>query len=519
MRSLFKLLSGLMAILFVVSLSAQAQEITSAGSGGELNWSDPSSWVGGVIPGPSNTVVIVAGDTMYVDTSAVIAGLTVGESTGGARLRFVTTGQFTLTVNGSIVIEANSLFNVNSSTTGLEVADSILVSGDFLNFGTIDFVSGSAGSSKTTARLIFTGATNTTFSCTPYVNSSTNEFGGVTIRKTGGAKVTLEKDLVNAGGSSSSAANVNPYIRFESGLIEARPGVLASIWTTSSSFQGYGPDSYVIGTVARGISNGGGGTTKEFPVGDETGYRPVTIHFQAPGNSTGHAVLVSAIPGNATTVTSALGAGIDKVSEVRYYSMSYKVYSGSGAAYMDADEYSVPYSADDGVAEGNTNLRVAVTDSTGTTWMNGGPLAVLHTTDFDSVFIESDSVYNRFNKDGGAIYLALARATGTTENTLVSPGTSVDKVSDVPSSFALEQNFPNPFNPSTQIRFTLEESGVTTLKVMDLLGREVATLLSQDVAPGTYSVTWDASNVAAGVYLCQLTSGTNVSLRKMVLLK
>jgi len=97
-------------------------------------------------------------------------------------------------------------------------------------------------------------------------------------------------------------------------------------------------------------------------------------------------------------------------------------------------------------------------------------------------------------------------------------------VAAAPSSPVLEQNFPNPFNPSTVIRFTLPESGAVTLTVHDLLGRRVATLVDGDLAEGTHSVRWNGRDAAgtvaqSGVYMYTLRTATTVETRRMLLAK
>jgi hypothetical protein len=89
----------------------------------------------------------------------------------------------------------------------------------------------------------------------------------------------------------------------------------------------------------------------------------------------------------------------------------------------------------------------------------------------------------------------------------------------VPSHFGLEQNFPNPFNPATTIRFSLTESGPAALKIYDLLGKEVAILLQQDLTAGTYSVQWNAGGLSSGVYFCRLESAARFDTKKLVLSK
>jgi len=88
-----------------------------------------------------------------------------------------------------------------------------------------------------------------------------------------------------------------------------------------------------------------------------------------------------------------------------------------------------------------------------------------------------------------------------------------------PASFTLEQNYPNPFNPSTNIRYALPSAGAVTLKVYDLIGREVATLVNGFQPSGQYTVSFNASSLASGVYLYRLETGASSQVRKMVLMK
>ncbi|MGA7161208.1 MAG: T9SS type A sorting domain-containing protein [Bacteroidota bacterium] len=89
----------------------------------------------------------------------------------------------------------------------------------------------------------------------------------------------------------------------------------------------------------------------------------------------------------------------------------------------------------------------------------------------------------------------------------------------VAETFQLQQNYPNPFNPSTQIKFSIAHAGFVSLKVYDILGREVATLVNGELASSSYSVTWNASGVASGVYFYRLQSGNDVETRKLMLMK
>ena len=90
---------------------------------------------------------------------------------------------------------------------------------------------------------------------------------------------------------------------------------------------------------------------------------------------------------------------------------------------------------------------------------------------------------------------------------------------NVPDKFELSQNYPNPFNPVTNLRFGIPESGFTTLKIYDVLGNKVATLVNELLSPGNYQVQWDGSSFASGVYYYKLETNSFSETRKMFLLK
>jgi len=94
-----------------------------------------------------------------------------------------------------------------------------------------------------------------------------------------------------------------------------------------------------------------------------------------------------------------------------------------------------------------------------------------------------------------------------------------EPVAEVPAQYTLEQNYPNPFNPATTIRFQIPKSEFVTLKIYNLLGEEVATLLSNQLISGFHSADWDASRMASGVYFYRLEAGSYSSVKKMLLLK
>jgi hypothetical protein len=92
-------------------------------------------------------------------------------------------------------------------------------------------------------------------------------------------------------------------------------------------------------------------------------------------------------------------------------------------------------------------------------------------------------------------------------------------VSQTPTNFNLSQNYPNPFNPTTKISYALPKSGLVTLKVYDILGREAAMLVNEYKNAGNYTVDFSASNYTSGVYFYKLEVNGISEVKKMLLLK
>jgi hypothetical protein len=93
------------------------------------------------------------------------------------------------------------------------------------------------------------------------------------------------------------------------------------------------------------------------------------------------------------------------------------------------------------------------------------------------------------------------------------------QTAEVPNQFYLNQNYPNPFNPVTTIKYGIPKSANVTLKIYDMLGREVTTLVNEKKDPGTYNVEFDATNFASGLYLYKITAGDFSAVKKMMLIK
>lgn len=168
-----------------------------------------------------------------------------------------------------------------------------------------------------------------------------------------------------------------------------------------------------------------------------------------------------------------------------------------------------------------TDTNTSVTDSSkfglsttaDTVWLER-PTGVV----IDSVAIPAlgkDTSWAR-QPDGAINWIRLTPVTKGASN----GGTvGVDEGETLVSSFALLQNFPNPFNPTTVVSYQLPVASTVRLVVYDLLGREVATLVNGLQQPGQHSVQFNAAHLSSGVYLCRLTAGTFTATRKLMLVR
>lgn len=127
-----------------------------------------------------------------------------------------------------------------------------------------------------------------------------------------------------------------------------------------------------------------------------------------------------------------------------------------------------------------------------------------------------------FSPDGNTAYIGNFSQGAPSVQKLVRSGVtpSIEKVTDdIPQSFTLKQNYPNPFNPSTRIEFELHKSAEATLKVYDVLGREVAVLVDAPLGAGVYAYTFGAADLPSGTYMYTLTAGGERQSSTMILAK
>ena len=140
---------------------------------------------------------------------------------------------------------------------------------------------------------------------------------------------------------------------------------------------------------------------------------------------------------------------------------------------------------------------------------------------FSPVFADID---NDGKGDIGAVGSLPPSGTGSTLIFMKGNNTGATSISgfnasEIPEKFRLEQNYPNPFNPVTNLEFGISDMGFVSLKIYDLLGKEVATIVNAELKAGTYKYNFDASNLSSGIYFYKLSSKNFSETKRMILLK
>jgi len=200
-----------------------------------------------------------------------------------------------------------------------------------------------------------------------------------------------------------------------------------------------------------------------------------------------------------------------------------KLFGSGGNGYYGGQGSSVSISSD-----GNTIISGGPTDSaTGAVWVftrNGGVWSQLGTklvgsgysgVSFQGISVSLSSNGGTFISGGSYDNGQMGAAWIFTDPTIgITPISS-----EVPKGFQLMQNYPNPFNPSTKIKFQIAKTGDTKIIVYDILGKEVVTLVSQQLAPGTYEVDFDGSALSSGVYFYVLKTESFTATKKLMLIK
>ena len=385
---------------------------------------------------------------------------------------------------------------------------------------------------------------------------------------------------------NSNGVSLNRSLTITSGTLDLNSGILKTRFDVSTiqnlsigstaTISNYSSNSFVNGPLIATLSSG---VDRTFPIGSGTTYRPMTLHMNVGQDVT--AEMFNTVPSGPFT-----GSGVDKISLVRYYSIS--------NANSSNCTITLPWGIDDGINDltnitavfgANSSIWVSNNRSGGTTGnassgtvrgtfsnivgadftlgnITGGtnPLPV-EMTFFTAVAQKVSAVLawstaTEVNNYGFEIErrtiagIAWAKVgfmagNGTTNSTHeysytdnnLSAGKYAYRIKQIDNSgafkysksteleiaasasFALNQNYPNPFNPTTNFTYGVAQTEFVSVKIFDVLGREVTTLVNEIMDAGTHSISFDAHNLPSGVYYARLQSGTQTATRQIILMK
>ena len=247
------------------------------------------------------------------------------------------------------------------------------------------------------------------------------------------------------------------------------------------------------------------------------------------------------------------------VSGTNIYAGTYNDPAGSGGVWLSSNNgsswiqtslnnlsvHSIVISGNNIFAGLGSHLGVYLSTNNGTTWT----LTTLNNQSTYSLAVSGNNVFA--GTEPGGIFLSTNNGTnwiqknqgfgaGLTSNTLLITSSyifaglhgqsvwrrdlaeiiGIQNIStEIPSSFSLSQNYPNPFNPSTNVQFSIPNVQFVSLKVFDILGKEITTLVNEKLQPGTYETSFDASQLPSGIYFYRLNAGNFSETKKMLMIK
>lgn len=297
---------------------------------------------------------------------------------------------------------------------------------------------------------------------------------------------TVFANLTKSGGGTltlNSPAIVNGTLQLGSGKINVGSNNL--MIGAAGSISGASSANYIVTNETGSLRRTVGGANVLFPVGPTgASYNPATVNNA--GTSDVFSVRVQRTFDNPPADTN----GVVR----RQWTINEDVAGGSNATLIHQWT-----AADEGSGFIRTN-PISIGHYAGTQWQTT-PAAFADLG--GNTFTATASGFNSFS----------AFAVG---NDFALP---VQGEQELPLTFAVHQNYPNPFNPTTTISFSLPSKLFVRLKVFDALGREVSTLLSEELSAGTYSRQWNAEGLASGVYFYRMQAGNFVETRKLLLLR
>jgi hypothetical protein len=492
--------------ILLVPFGAAFGQITTNGTGGG-DWSNTSTWAGGVVPDGSGTITIAAGDSVVYDVPVTITG-TLVKSSGRPD---------NIGVSGSVTFANGSTYNhaVNKGTIPLATWAT----------GSTCLITGVADTVPSNNSQAFY---NFTWSC-PAQNKSLNLTWGasapITINGTltvtnSGTSLANQFRLCSSNGSGDITINggvvVNPDLGYVAYL---SPTGGAS---TREMFISVLGDVSISGGASTiwAVCNNSGATWTWKLYGNLSIASACSLRLSGTGkvlfskSGTQTFSVPSDITTNATALTAVVVSGATLDMGTGYF--------GGGTFTVEAGAGLI--SASPTGLDGN--IRAAATktfDAASSYTFNGSEAQVTGTSMPATVKnVTINNAANVTSSQALTITDTLFLVSGSLLGTYTA-GTTTDVEENIgsglPGKFFVNQNYPNPFNPSTTIMYGIPKASYVSVKVYNLLGQQVATLFSGYQAAGTYPVTFKADQLSSGVYLYRVEAGQSVEVKRMLLLK
>jgi hypothetical protein len=490
-------------------------------------------------------------DTVYTQSggTAAVTNQSYTSATSDKSGVFVTnSGTLTLT-NSSVITSGNTTSSDSSSFYGLNAG--ILAS----NKGTIYLTGCSITTTGTGANGVFaTGSGSSITLVNDTINCSNNLGHGVDA--TNGAVLTLTDVVINTAGGSSAAIATDRgggTINVTGGTFKTTGSTAPGIYSTGT-ISISGADISATGSEGAVIEGANSITLTNTKLSGAV-KRGVMIYQSMSGDATGTEGKFTMTGGSFSSVEGPLFYVTNSTGVIKITGVTTNIKSGV-LINAGADQWgttgsnggTVIFTADGENLTGN--ITCDSYSSVTATFQNSSTLkgyinSAALTLDASSTWnVTADSYLTSFTETGGTTSSALTNITdngftiyynkslsanswlGGSTYTLSGGGkltptttTGVNEITTTPATFALSQNYPNPFNPTTIISYQLPVSGFVSLKVYDILGKEVSVLTNGYKPAGKYTVTFNAASLASGIYIYKLNSGNYSSIKKMMVLK
>jgi len=306
----------------------------------------------------------------------------------------------------------------------------------------------------------------------------------------------LTIDGVDITATLTGSVTINGILTLTNGIIITSSSNLL-VLGASARLSGGNTTSYINGPVAVTWPATGTKVTMTFPIGKANKYRPLTMKLDTASSQV---ILGEVFIGNCGGVA---GPGLAAISSHLFFTtIVTSGVAGTGIALLG-------YMNEDSVND-SKSIRVARSTTINGVYENIGGSGLY----FASGSAPGEVMSGTYTIGNTTEFLVHA-----TTDSVKNPLSDVESSGNVPLQFGLEQNYPNPFNPSTTISFSLSHQSFISLKVFNLIGREVATIESGEMPAGNYTRIWNATNISSGIYFCRLQADTYTETKKLVLLK